>query len=295
MYSDSTSVQVENEDRAYRAADSDSAHKADSEDTLSDRSISVSFQKQLDCIPELCILGFISHPYRAYLEDTSFARCHQTSITTCGAETYTRSLLMAGHGTPIWDPIGDTNRPKHHLKSGVMIGDVGHVTVHGDFESYFNIFLPPDKELQLYCPENLEPLSPPLKPEEVKVQTNYFHPGTVLSSTGAEVTHMQESPLDLKFTIKARESGILILPDGASRTDLLPSSTTRIRDYVHKHAFEWYKFINGTKGLVICPNGSLCVVTGHDKAASWASCTSNPIDHLKAAESGSVIVDGEHA
>lgn len=72
--------------------------------------------------------------------------------------------------------------------------------------------------------------------------------------------------------MKARESGILVLPDGASREDLI--STTRIREYVQRHALEWYIFLNSRSRRLPFPNGSIYVVTGYDKASTWAISTS---------------------
>lgn len=73
-----------------------------------------------------------------------------------------------------------------------------------------------------------------------------------------------------------------MLPDGASREDLI--STTRIREYVHKNALEWYTFLNSKSPYVPFPNGSLTVVTGVDKAIAWASCTSAPREYGETAK-----------
>lgn len=81
---------------------------------------------------------------------------------------------------------------------------------------------------------------------------------------------------NVTLTIKAREAGILILPDGGSREDLVV--TTRVREYVLKHVHDWYRFMNpGRIHLQItCPNGSLAVVTGHDSAPSSALAVAYP-------------------
>lgn len=80
---------------------------------------------------------------------------------------------------------------------------------------------------------------------------------------------------DMSFTIRARECGILLLPDGASREDLV--ETARVRDFVLKHVRNWYMFIGqAIHHGVLCSNGSLCVVTGHDKAISWAASVARP-------------------
>lgn len=79
---------------------------------------------------------------------------------------------------------------------------------------------------------------------------------------------------NIKFTVNVREGGMMLLPDGASREDLL--STTRIRDYVQKHALKWYQFVKKCAGdYPIHPNGTLYVVTGADKALRWANCVTH--------------------
>lgn len=79
---------------------------------------------------------------------------------------------------------------------------------------------------------------------------------------------------DIQFTVTAREGGILVLPEGASREDLL--STTHIRDYVKKHALNWYVYFKELlNDMVVHPNGTLYVVTGVDKASTWANCVTN--------------------
>jgi hypothetical protein len=73
----------------------------------------------------------------------------------------------------------------------------------------------------------------------------------------------------------AREGGILILPDGASREDFLPS--TALFEYIERSAVEWYLHIphirRGT--LTTISNGSLYLVTGCDKSHS-ATCVAIP-------------------
>lgn len=73
----------------------------------------------------------------------------------------------------------------------------------------------------------------------------------------------------INFEIRAREGGILVLPHGASREDLI--STVRLREYIQQHALNWYISMNKHPRTEInFPNGSLYVVTGCDKAHSWA-------------------------
>lgn len=64
-----------------------------------------------------------------------------------------------------------------------------------------------------------------------------------------------------------REGGILVLPHGASREDLI--HTERIHEYAKRNAPYWYQDVNGYGGIVHT-NGSLFLVTGCDKTNDWA-------------------------
>ncbi|KDR69294.1 hypothetical protein GALMADRAFT_77519, partial [Galerina marginata CBS 339.88] len=173
--------------------------------------------------------------------------------------------LPLGHGYPLWDPVGELESQR--LKQGLMIGDVGLITAKGQFRYYFNIFLPVSDPNQLQCPPDLEPLSPPLDASEIVTNPTYFPPGTALASKGVEVTRTSESPLDLSFNVKARDCGIIVLPNGASREDLV--STSRFHQYVNKHALSWYQFINEMLSGNPHPNGCLYLLTGTDKTSEW--------------------------
>lgn len=82
----------------------------------------------------------------------------------------------------------------------------------------------------------------------------------------------------MTFAIRAREAGILLMPEGGARVDLTQEAANRVRDYSLKHIREWYRFMN--PGIIqiamFCPNASICVITGHDKAPSWAVSTAHP-------------------
>ncbi|KAH9484556.1 hypothetical protein JR316_0004038 [Psilocybe cubensis] len=120
-------------------------------------------------------------------------------------------------------------------------------------------------------------MHPPLDPSEVVVNPAHFPSDTALCSEGTTVSVVSTSPLILDFTVTARESGILVLPEGASREDL--ASTTRIKEYVRQNALQWYQYLNAESTATPFPNGSLYVITGHDKARRWAVCTSGPRRH----------------
>lgn len=78
------------------------------------------------------------------------------------------------------------------------------------------------------------------------------------------------------FTSSMSEGAVLILPSGASREDLVYPQ--RLYDYVKLNAMKWYQLCNkvddekGTRAHNV-PNGTLHLVTGVDRAASWATAT----------------------
>jgi hypothetical protein len=69
-----------------------------------------------------------------------------------------------------------------------------------------------------------------------------------------------------RFEASTAEGAILMLPEGASRTDL--RSTGKFRNYAIKHGVSWYQFVNGTLQEEV-RNGSLYLITGMDRAFSY--------------------------
>ena len=65
----------------------------------------------------------------------------------------------------------------------------------------------------------------------------------------------------------ATEGAVLLLPEGASRTDLR-FFKDQFRQYAIENALRWYQFANQRLGGDI-PNGSLILVTGCDMTSSW--------------------------
>jgi hypothetical protein len=69
-----------------------------------------------------------------------------------------------------------------------------------------------------------------------------------------------------RFQCSSNEGALLVLPDGASRKNLIPLD--EFREYAIVRTPAWYNFV--TKRLRrIISNGSLYLVTGVDKARSW--------------------------
>ncbi|KAF8902755.1 hypothetical protein CPB84DRAFT_831561 [Gymnopilus junonius] len=133
-------------------------------------------------------------------------------------------MFTLGHGFPMWEPSGNLARSEIHLKEGIRIGDMGLVTKEGGFTLFFNIFLSKTDPYQRRCPPEHEPLLPAIDPSEVIIDTTQFPRPSILTSNGILVSHLSDSPLDVTFTIRAREGGIIVLPDGASRENLSSTS-----------------------------------------------------------------------
>lgn len=68
------------------------------------------------------------------------------------------------------------------------------------------------------------------------------------------------------------EGGIVILPQGATREDLV--ATDQLYKYISDQALEWFQYLDGyNKAIfdVAIPNGGLYLVTGVDKAVAWSA------------------------
>ncbi|KZP06398.1 hypothetical protein FIBSPDRAFT_1001936, partial [Athelia psychrophila] len=76
--------------------------------------------------------------------------------------------------------------------------------------------------------------------------------------------------MDYNFATSTSESALLTMPHGAIGEDY--NRTKDIRTYSIENAPSWYAFINGTLRRE-APNGSLYVVTGCDKSATWGIVT----------------------
>jgi hypothetical protein len=60
----------------------------------------------------------------------------------------------------LYVPGPQINLPENYRRKGVAIGDVGTVTSDGDFDFFFNIYLPADDPINAKVPEGFVPLSP---------------------------------------------------------------------------------------------------------------------------------------
>ncbi|KAK7036645.1 hypothetical protein VNI00_011578 [Paramarasmius palmivorus] len=204
------------------------------------------------------------------------------------SEIYARQLLPKLNGYPLWNP--DVSWEKQ--KRSVSIGDVGYIDIDGRFHYLFNILYPADdpRNGPHRVPPTFEPLSNLNLGTHTHKYPNQYGLGAFVCSPQIEVRslHPKDIQSDSRFwdisqwlvdglipeevgygyriTGKRSEGAILILPDGAARTDFLDED--RFEEYAYKNAISWYIYANGQLGRCIGGN-SLMLVTGLDKAKTW--------------------------
>ncbi|KAH9482314.1 hypothetical protein JR316_0004412 [Psilocybe cubensis] len=188
------------------------------------------------------------------------------------SDIYCRILSMAGNGFPFW-PGSTPILREPYTRRTIEVGDVGYINQMGNFEFAFNLFLPSDDPLNQFnrnkLPEGYVPLDPPYESEISRIP-GYYPPGSVIATKGIDVHRLGENPLHLKFTSSEPEVAVLVLPDGARREDL---ATSRVQEYLKKHAENWIQFFTEENVFRAIPNGGIYVITGIDKAVSYSAST----------------------
>lgn len=102
---------------------------------------------------------------------------------------YRKRISYLGHD-------GNLNRPEKHIYRGVSIEDVGFLEAEGSFAFAFNIFTTSDDTIHCHLPQGFKELDPPLDREsEVELKSDYFKPGTIITSEGVERVIVSEDPL----------------------------------------------------------------------------------------------------
>ncbi|KAJ7039346.1 hypothetical protein C8F04DRAFT_305523, partial [Mycena alexandri] len=195
------------------------------------------------------------------------------------SRTYSRSLIFKGHGYPLFNPQPFDDLPLDTRRTGTEIGDVGIITSDGSFDVIFNICRAADDPLNRFgVPDGFEQVK--LSSGDIAPQQLYFRPGADVSSTkitkrrldiDAGVEGNVFFPLGagavVEISTASQTAAVLLLPDGASRTNLRPRRI--FRDYALKHGQRWYAFVNGDLDRMV-ENGDLYLVTGVDKCSSWS-------------------------
>ena len=106
-----------------------------------------------------------------------------TPLSASDAHVYTRNLLLAGHGCPLYVPEPTGHSAVYRTK-GVRIGDVGFVTEDGLFQMLFNIRAPAQDPINCYgVPNDFEQL--PLGLVFTEAIPSYFVANRVVTSVGA--------------------------------------------------------------------------------------------------------------
>ncbi|KAJ7642607.1 hypothetical protein DFH06DRAFT_1213993 [Mycena polygramma] len=195
-------------------------------------------------------------------------------------KVYTEQLCSKWLGYPLWHPQPIDSLPQEYRTQGVRIGDVGCINDRGAFSFIFNICLAADNPINVFgVPPGFQKveLDPVRSIERVDVA---FEPGTDVATETIKTRHISlgvevDGPLpvtgggSIELSCSSTQGAALLLPHGASSSDLLPLEV--FRKYVLQHAKSWFAFVANLGRPVDGLN--LYLVTGCDKASSWGVAT----------------------
>ncbi|KAE9388461.1 hypothetical protein BT96DRAFT_836207 [Gymnopus androsaceus JB14] len=196
-------------------------------------------------------------------------------------EVYSRLLLPQGRGYPLWKPRSDSsNLPKEYKRDGVHIGDVGFLNIFGGFEFLFNVCHPANHPLNARgVPSDFEALE--LDQNEISDSLDAFAPGSRVASESCHFRQVrlpspdgqppipgvpEEVGAGLSISSSAAQGALLVLPEGAKRSD--HRQYDKFEVYAAKYAHSWYNYINGSLACGV-PNGAIYLINGFDKARAW--------------------------
>ncbi|KAJ7227442.1 hypothetical protein GGX14DRAFT_511122, partial [Mycena pura] len=169
------------------------------------------------------------------------------------SEIYCNQLLRRKRGFPLYVPGPQRNLPPEYQRCGVAIGDVGRVTPDGIFDFFFNIYLPANHPINANgVPDDFCPLPHYASKNVAQCSHNVFR-----DSPGRE----------FRFRCTGTTGAVLALPRGA-RVEKL-ENLEALRRYAAENAHSWYRYVNGPDRGRGLENGTLCLVTGCEKAPSW--------------------------
>ncbi|KAF5375319.1 hypothetical protein D9757_009688 [Collybiopsis confluens] len=202
------------------------------------------------------------------------------------SQIYSRELLLAKRGYPLWKPKAQGARlPVAYRREGVRIGDIGNLNDFGGFTYLFNAFHAADHPINIgRVPPDFKPLAIEeyLDVEEV---ADEFEPGSHVANEAAEISKSKipyppgQTPIlgvpddvgaGLSFVSSASQGALLILPEGGKRIE--HQQWTTLYKYAAECAQSWFDYINGDRdqgGLARGLQGGLYFVTGCDKARAW--------------------------
>ncbi|KAJ7695527.1 hypothetical protein B0H14DRAFT_2485832, partial [Mycena olivaceomarginata] len=178
---------------------------------------------------------------------------------------YSNLLLCRGRGFPLYRPEPQTRLPEEYRRTGVAIGDVGTITVEGDFDFFFNIYLPANDPINIDAPEDFVPL---LAYPWREVSDYHVHPGDHVSTAIHKLSGFSNSTVGGEFLFECAgpHGAVLALPHGAHLQKL--ENLASIEHHAVKYAQSWYRYARETRGRKL-QNGSLLLITGCEKAMSW--------------------------
>jgi hypothetical protein len=229
---------------------------------------------------------------------TSPTQGNRQSRNESAPHAYARILMTRAIGYPLWIPEPPSRPPEYEVE-GIRIGDVGVVDSDGQFDSFFNIFLPADHAINRLAPPSLVPLEfDPnndvkqligIYPPETTIESGTIHKSLLRSQIEYDQCQSNVSLLitpnarssgelvQYQFTCSSNEGAVLVLPNGASRINL--RFLHNILEYAQQNVVSWYEHVYGTLGLEV-EAGPLYLTTGHDKYDNWclASYTDIPTE-----------------
>ncbi|KAJ7701005.1 hypothetical protein B0H14DRAFT_2195097, partial [Mycena olivaceomarginata] len=129
---------------------------------------------------------------------------------------------------------------------GVAIGDVGTVTVEGDFDFFFNIYLSANDNINVNVPANFVPLLPPYALVDIKHYN--FPPGNHVSTGTDKLRGFSNSTVGGEFVFECAgpHGAVLALPHGAHLQKL--ENLASMEHHAVKYAQSWYKYVRETRG-----------------------------------------------
>ncbi|KIK80048.1 hypothetical protein PAXRUDRAFT_50392, partial [Paxillus rubicundulus Ve08.2h10] len=186
----------------------------------------------------------------------------------------------ASRGYPLWLPEPDSSLPEDYRSDGLRIGDVCVVAEDGSFDVFFNICLPEDHPLHqphgvpvnfhqvILCDRDLRQF-PSVDSAGRVVSTRSINHCTITAGiAGNAIVATAGIGLNYEFSSTSEEGAILVLPEGAGKTDL--ANNLIFRNEALKHAESWYHFAYFNLGRSAINNDSLYLITGYHKASSWS-------------------------
>ncbi|KAJ7672370.1 hypothetical protein DFH06DRAFT_91380 [Mycena polygramma] len=191
-----------------------------------------------------------------------------TNMFFSESENYCSQMLHQKRGFPLYIPNPQSS-PAEYQQHGIAIGDVGSVTTDGEFDFYFNIFLPAEHPINAdNTPEDFSPMSP-CNSKDVFHRNHglgHYLPTSTVRKVVLDSPASQFPGGQFAFRCDGPQGAVLALPDGSHVQKL--RNVENMRTYAAKHADSWYKFIKGTRGRPLT-NGDLYLVTGWEKTRSW--------------------------